>query len=116
MATLRATYGAEALPIPYAEALKNVHTLKDKVVVVTGGSKGIGKEYAVKAASYGAKVVVSARGQSGIDQVVQEITKAGGYVVLPLFFPPSCSGTLPSILLALTARRPTLQSSYRPRH
>ncbi|GAA6030724.1 hypothetical protein JCM8097_006290 [Rhodosporidiobolus ruineniae] len=80
MATLRLWYGAEAVPVASEEALKEVDAgaLKDKVVVITGGSKGFGKTYALRAAAYGAKVVIAARGQSGIDATVQEIEAAGG--------------------------------------
>ncbi|GAA5889811.1 hypothetical protein JCM6882_004332 [Rhodosporidiobolus microsporus] len=80
MATLRLTYGAEAIPISSSSALHAAEAgaLKDKVVVVTGGSKGFGKTYALKAAEYGAKVVIAARGQKGIDETVEEIKKAGG--------------------------------------
>lgn len=38
--------------------------LKDKVIVITGGTKGIGREVAIKAAGLGAKVVVGGRSQS----------------------------------------------------
>ncbi|GAA5858000.1 hypothetical protein JCM8547_006658 [Rhodosporidiobolus lusitaniae] len=80
MATLRLSYGAEAVPVSAEEALKKCEegAMKGKVVVVTGGSKGFGKSYAFKAAKYGAKVVLGARGQSGIDAVVQQIQKEGG--------------------------------------
>lgn len=80
MATLRLSYGSEALPISTSQALKDCEAgaLQNKVVLVTGGSKGFGREYAVRAAGFGAKVVIGARGAEGVEEVVKEIRKAGG--------------------------------------
>lgn len=54
-----------------------------KVVVVTGGSRGLGRAMAVGFARAGADVVVNARSASGLDEVVSEIT-ALGRVALPV--------------------------------
>jgi NAD(P)-dependent dehydrogenase (short-subunit alcohol dehydrogenase family) len=64
--------------------------LKNKVAVVTGAARGIGKEIAVLMARYGARVVVNDYGgtESGggaaagpADEVVKEIRAAGGEAV-----------------------------------
>ena len=52
-------------------------SLKDKVILVTGGTKGIGRAIAKAAALEGAKVVISGRGREDGDAFVEEI-KAGG--------------------------------------
>ncbi|GIK88430.1 MAG: short chain dehydrogenase [Betaproteobacteria bacterium] len=52
--------------------------VKDKVVVVTGGSSGIGHATALKLAEAGAKVVIVARDQEKLDATKAEIEKAGG--------------------------------------
>nr|WP_239528669.1 SDR family oxidoreductase [Microbacterium esteraromaticum] len=46
--------------------------------VVTGGSSGIGRGIAIALAGAGASVVIVARGGERIDEVVREITEAGG--------------------------------------
>ena len=58
--------------------LKPVH---QQVVVVMGASSGIGRATAVRLAREGAKVVVAARGQSGLESLVAEIRAGGGEAV-----------------------------------
>ena len=52
--------------------------VKDKVVVVTGSSSGIGKATALKLAEAGAKVILVARGEEKLQETKQEIDKLGG--------------------------------------
>jgi 3-oxoacyl-[acyl-carrier protein] reductase len=49
-----------------------------KVALVTGGSRGIGKEIALALARAGAEVVVAARGLDGARAIADEIEGAGG--------------------------------------
>ena len=52
--------------------------MKDRVVVVTGSSSGIGRATALKLADAGAKVILVARGEEKLVETKQEIEKAGG--------------------------------------
>ncbi|USX19721.1 SDR family oxidoreductase [Oxalobacteraceae bacterium OTU3REALA1] len=52
--------------------------IENKVVLITGGSTGIGAEVARLLASRGAKVAIAARRKDKLDQVVAEIEAAGG--------------------------------------
>ncbi|WP_443770306.1 SDR family NAD(P)-dependent oxidoreductase, partial [Anaerostipes sp.] len=53
--------------------------LKGKVAVVTGASRGIGREVALTLAGYGATVIVNYCGsKEKAEAVVEEITQAGG--------------------------------------
>ena len=57
---------------------ENLQHLKDKVAVVTGASRGIGKAAALALASQGAKVVVNyARSSDAAEATVKEINLAG---------------------------------------
>jgi 3-oxoacyl-[acyl-carrier protein] reductase len=53
-------------------------SIKDRSVIVTGGSKGIGKGIARVFAAQGAKVMIAARGEEAAQAAVDEITASGG--------------------------------------
>jgi NADP-dependent 3-hydroxy acid dehydrogenase YdfG len=55
--------------------------IKDKVVIITGASSGIGEASAKLLASKGAKVVLGARREDKLRQLVDEIQGAGGQAV-----------------------------------
>ena len=55
--------------------------LMNKVAIITGAGKGIGREIALTYAREGAKVVVAARTQSDIDSLVNEITGLGNEAI-----------------------------------
>src|SRR4028119_1896288 len=52
--------------------------VEEQVVALMGASSGIGRESALRFARRGAKVIVSARGEEGLDSLVQEIRREGG--------------------------------------
>ena len=52
--------------------------IEEQVVVLMGASSGIGRETALRFARKGAKVMVSARGEEGLDSLVEEIRAEGG--------------------------------------
>tara|TARA_R110002073_G_scaffold75697_3_gene184586 strand:- start:4873 stop:5661 length:789 start_codon:yes stop_codon:yes gene_type:complete len=55
--------------------------LNDRVVVITGGSEGIGKGIAVEVAKCGAKVAVIARDEDELQDVVDVIESDGGTAI-----------------------------------
>lgn len=55
--------------------------LKDKIAMVTGGSRGIGREIALLYAKEGAKVAVTARSSDQLSGVVKEIEGCGGEAI-----------------------------------
>ena len=59
--------------------MNNFFSLKNKVAVITGSSRGIGKGIAVRFSELGAKIIISSRKIDACEQVVEEITNAGGF-------------------------------------
>ena len=58
--------------------------ISEQVVVIVGASSGIGRETALEFARQGAKVVISARSESGLASLANEIEAIGGIVkVIP---------------------------------
>jgi NAD(P)-dependent dehydrogenase (short-subunit alcohol dehydrogenase family) len=57
------------------------YDLTDRVVIITGGSRGIGRAMALAFAEAGARVVVASRKQEGVDAVAAEIESRGGTVL-----------------------------------
>lgn len=55
--------------------------LKGKRIIITGASMGIGQAVAIKLAQEGAKVVINARGESGLKETVAQINTLGGDVI-----------------------------------
>ncbi len=57
--------------------------MKDKVVIITGASSGIGKALAFECASRGARLVISARNGEVLRSIAAEISSKGG-LILPV--------------------------------
>lgn len=55
--------------------------LSEQVIVITGASSGIGLATARAAAARGARVVLASRNDEALDDVVQQITAAGGQAI-----------------------------------
>lgn len=70
------TVSAEKIAVTEETVVKSKRLL-NKVAIVTGAGKGIGREIALEFAREGGKLVVAARTQSDIDSLVDEITELG---------------------------------------
>ncbi|WP_454946382.1 SDR family NAD(P)-dependent oxidoreductase, partial [Capnocytophaga granulosa] len=51
--------------------------IKNKVVIITGASSGLGEATALLLAKYGAKVVLAARRKERLEKLAAEITAQG---------------------------------------
>jgi len=52
--------------------------LKDKVAIITGASRGIGRAIALTLVREGVRVVVTARSKAQLEELVSQITEEGG--------------------------------------
>ncbi|MDE0683955.1 MAG: SDR family NAD(P)-dependent oxidoreductase [Candidatus Poribacteria bacterium] len=55
--------------------------LTDKVAIITGGGRGIGRAVAIAYAAEGASVVIAARSNAQLDKVATEIAAQGGKIL-----------------------------------
>jgi 3-oxoacyl-[acyl-carrier protein] reductase len=55
--------------------------IKEKVALVSGGSKGMGRATALELAREGCRVIVTARGKEAVDDTVATIRDAGGEAI-----------------------------------
>lgn len=56
-------------------------TLTDTTIVITGASSGVGKAMAIELAQHGAKLVLAARRQDALEEVVAECNELGGVAI-----------------------------------
>src|SRR6201982_272160 len=57
---------------------RHMESLKDRVAIVTGASRGIGLGIAAELVRWGARVCVTARGQEALGAAVAEVGGPGG--------------------------------------
>jgi dehydrogenase/reductase SDR family member 7B len=55
--------------------------MKDKVVIITGATSGIGKALAYECGSRGARLVITARNQEGLMEISEDLTRSGVQVL-----------------------------------
>jgi NAD(P)-dependent dehydrogenase (short-subunit alcohol dehydrogenase family) len=75
--------------------------VRDRTVLITGGSSGIGRAAAHKIAAAGAKVLICARGKDELEATRREIVDAGGVChayVADLADPASCDELVRTVL------------------
>jgi len=60
----------------------NPYSLKNKTILITGASSGIGAEAATTVAAMGARVILSARNQARLEETLQKLPK-GDHRVIP---------------------------------
>jgi NAD(P)-dependent dehydrogenase (short-subunit alcohol dehydrogenase family) len=86
---------------------KDLFSLKGRVALVTGGSRGIGKMIAEGFVAQGAKVYISARKADACNQTAQELSKDGGTCISIPMDVSTVAGAK-ALAAAVTAREPKL--------
>jgi NAD(P)-dependent dehydrogenase (short-subunit alcohol dehydrogenase family) len=77
----------------------SLFSLKGKIALITGSTKGIGKAIAVRMAEQGARVVISSRNQDACEEVAAEI-RSKGYAAIAI----ACNINYPEQLQQLVAK------------
>jgi NAD(P)-dependent dehydrogenase (short-subunit alcohol dehydrogenase family) len=80
-----------------------VRELDDKVILVTGASRGIGRALSVACAGAGAHVIIAARNQRALHDTAQEIGGVGGDVVTAVSDVSNQADVLRLVNVALSA-------------
>jgi NAD(P)-dependent dehydrogenase (short-subunit alcohol dehydrogenase family) len=62
--------------------MEQVKPVGEQAAVLMGASSGIGRESALRFARKGAKVVLSVRGEEGLNSLVEEIREEGGEAIV----------------------------------
>lgn len=57
--------------------MENQYQLKDKVILITGASSGIGKQTAIRCAEYGAKCIITGRNQERLQETFEQLQGEG---------------------------------------
>lgn len=83
--------GAQSLKKVYDASLK---TLKDRIILVTGASKGIGRAVAMEAASHGATVIMLGREVKALESLHDEIIAMDG--PQPAIYPMNLANATPA--------------------
>ena len=75
-------------------------TIKDKTVIITGGSMGVGAATARKFASLGANLVLAARGKKELEELAAELKPIAKVVIFPMDVadPVACASLLKKAL------------------
>ena len=76
--------------------------MKDKVVIITGASQGLGKELSIQLAKLGAKIALVARNEKLLGEVKTEINNNGGiaeYFVCDVTDPDFYTSNFPKIII-----------------
>lgn len=84
---------------------QDLFSLKDRVALITGGSRGIGKMIAAGFVAQGAKVYISARKADACDATAAELSQGGGQCISIPMNVASVAGAK-SLAAALMAREP----------
>lgn len=72
------------MSITYTTPMLPADSLKDKVILVTGGGSGLGKSMSTYFSQLGAKVAISSRKLDRLKETAAEIEKISGNEVLPV--------------------------------
>ena len=67
------------------KSINDIFSVKDKVILITGASSGLGKHFALTLSNAGAKVILSARRKKALDSLSKNIKDSGNEcLVIPL--------------------------------